>query len=213
MFMRKISHIFIALSLLFVIIKPIQISAQQTDESEPQKLTHEEENEAREFAEKFIARYRETQDFKPLVQEMFVSDFATGIKQFLFKAVEDNNDNDFISPELYNQAKPEEIMRGYLTGVGFYHQLIQFYSNSNKLEDEETSTEEIFREFLSPAFFSLIENDKALKKLIPDFLPDELLQTKKKAKTKQTNQKKIQTKMIQPTRRNRKLILFRISTN
>jgi hypothetical protein len=40
------------------------------------KLTPAEEQEARELAAQFVRRFRETDDIAPLVDEMFVNDFA-----------------------------------------------------------------------------------------------------------------------------------------
>jgi hypothetical protein len=149
-------------------------------QAQQEQLTPDEEREARAFVEEFLARFEKTQDVTPLLNEMFVSDFAERLQHddigSLFPLA--------LDPEIAEQATPEEIRRVYAASLNCLHLGMRLFiaaSQKRKLEKAQRKapeTEEEERDFtieelIPPSVIKLIQSDPLLARLLEKELQKE----------------------------------------
>jgi hypothetical protein len=118
---------FITLLLTIILAANALGQQPQTTEDMPvekgeEKLTTEEEREAREIAALLNKRWKETQDIRPLIKEHFVTDFADRLRyepQVLYFAE--------IKPELFVPENRDEMQRHYVAMTNFVHLVFRLY--------------------------------------------------------------------------------------
>lgn len=97
-----------------------------------EKITPEEESEAREMAALFSRRWEETGDIGPLVKEFYVSDFADRLR---------HETNMFIIGELdeklLNAETRDELQRYYIASTNFLYLFFRFYETSWPMQSSE----------------------------------------------------------------------------
>jgi hypothetical protein len=105
--------------------------AKESDE----KITPDEEREARELAARFVKRWEETEDLSPLIDEFFVQDFAERLhyepQQLYFGKIKD---------EKSILESSSDLRRHYVAMTNFLRLLIrlhEIYAPILKAEDEE----------------------------------------------------------------------------
>ncbi|HEV7905343.1 MAG TPA: hypothetical protein VGO96_15995 [Pyrinomonadaceae bacterium] len=137
------------------------------DEIEEEKITAEEEREARELAERFLRRMHETNDLAPLVGEMFVPDYGARLKQ---EAT--NNLPVLLSRSAVEEASREELVRYDLALNNSFYLAGLFglaYKNSHPSEVEGDADAEVvtyFKQAILPDIIELCMKDSILKALL-----------------------------------------------
>ncbi len=105
----------VTLLLTFCLVAtPAAARTRLTQEGEAERLTTEEEQEARALAHLFVERFRETNDITPLVEELFVEDFAERLR-----LDSDSLPMSFLRREVALQATPAELRKFYAAGFNF----------------------------------------------------------------------------------------------
>jgi hypothetical protein len=98
------------------------VAEDPTSEKEDNKITAEEDREAREIAAQFSRRWQETEDIGPLVKEFFVADFADRLRHepsLLFFAE--------LRPELMKPEAREELRRNYVAMTNLLYLFVRLY--------------------------------------------------------------------------------------
>lgn len=135
--------------------------------SDEAKITAEEEQEAREIAERFLRRMVETNDVTPLVGEMFVADYAVRLRQEA-----SNKPLTLLSKSAVEEASREELVRYQLAlNNGFYLASLLFlaYQTSYPAEDvEQKWGATYYKRLLPPDIIELCKNDETLRVLFEE---------------------------------------------
>jgi hypothetical protein len=143
-------------------------SSAAQDEGEQEKITAEEEKEARELAELLIRRLQETNDVAPLVCELFVPDYAARLKQ----DAATNKSLVLLSQSAVEQASREELARYavalnnsfYLAGL-----FALAYENSHTAEDvDQEWGAAYYKQLLPPDIIELCKSDPILRVLFEE---------------------------------------------
>lgn len=139
--------------------------------SDETKITAEEEREAREFAERFVRRMRETRDLTPLVGEMFVPDYAARLRQEA-----SHMPLALLSRSAVEQASGEELVRYQLAvsnSIYLASLLSQAYKTSPAAKDDDQEWgAAYYKRMLPPDIIELCRNDPILKALLEDDSPE-----------------------------------------
>jgi hypothetical protein len=156
------------LILCLALCSTARLSAAQEASGDATKITSEEAQEAREFAERFIRRMQETNDLAPLVDEMFVTDYAARLRQ---EAV--NKSLPLLSKGVVEQASREEVARYQLAlnnSVYLASLMLLAYKTlhpaAEDVEEEEGAA--YYKQVLPPDIFELCRNDPVLKVLFEE---------------------------------------------
>jgi hypothetical protein len=140
-------------------------AAQET--SDETKITAEEEQEAREVAERFIRRMQETHDLAPLLGEMFVPDYAARLRQEA-----SNKPLALMSRSAAAQASREELVRYQLAlNNSLYLASLIFlaYQTSHPAEDvDQEWGAAYYKRMLPPDIIELCRHDPILKVLFEE---------------------------------------------
>jgi hypothetical protein len=144
---------------------------------EDSKIAPEEEREARELIEEFNRKFVETHDIDPLIEEYFVPDFSSRLRQ-------NAETFPFIIVDWKDEAAPpdpEDLRRFYVASTNFLHDFFPLYAAAAKKcaeqEDGEDGGDESAKgdagcngdydpepkKFLPPAAVEIIEADPLLR--------------------------------------------------
>lgn len=143
-----------------------------------QRLTPEEELEAREFVSRVIERLKTTHDIGPLIDDLFVKDFTERLRQspqtwlpwfFLDKA-------------LIATSSDAELRRFYVASLNFYGLFYEiFYAVAQLKKQAEGNEEELkLEDALTPEIISTLMSDPVIAELAQEFKKDEEDGTAKK---------------------------------
>lgn len=135
-----------------------------------QKLTAEEEEEARVLALSFKGRVHTTNDIGPLVDEMFVYDFSERLHQ----APTNSIPMGFLDKTLIASASGSELRRYYIVSINFCQLYFRLYDAmkhaAKQTDDEEKELQE--SEVLSAEEINVLLSDPTLAKLAEEFKKD-----------------------------------------
>jgi hypothetical protein len=144
-----------------------RLSVAQEAASDKTKITAEEEQEAREVAERFMRRLQETHDLAPLIEEMFVPDYAARLQQEA-----SNKPLLLLSRSAVAQANREELVRYQLAlnNSAYLASLIFLaYKTSHATEDDEQEWgATYYKRMLPPDILELCKHDPVLKMLLEE---------------------------------------------
>jgi hypothetical protein len=153
----------------FIVAQTVADAQETSDET---KITAEEEQEAREFTERFMRRLLETNNVAPLLGEMFVQDYAVRLRQEA-----SNKPLALLSESAVRQASGEELVRYQLAlNNSLYLASLLFvaYKTAHETgEDEEDDDEDAadmasYKDVLPPEIIELGKNDPVLKALFEE---------------------------------------------
>lgn len=138
--------------------------------SDEAKITTEEEQEAREIAERFIRRMEETNDLAPLIEELFVADYAVRLQQEAF-----SKSLPLLSESAVEAASREDLVRYQLAlnnSLYMATQLYLIYEISHPAKDAgpEWGTAHYMR-MLPPDIIELCKADPILRVLFEEETP------------------------------------------
>lgn len=138
------------------------------DVSDGKEITAGEEREASQVAEHFLRRMQETNDFAPLVREMFVPDYETRLRQEAL-----NKPLALLSKSAVEQASREELLRYDLAlnnSLYLASLIVLDYKTSHAEEDDSDVDDGLpyYRQVLPPDIFELCLNDPVLKALFAE---------------------------------------------
>ena len=130
-------------------------------------ITAEEQQEAREVAERFMRRMQETHDLAPLIGEMFVADYAARLQQEAL-----NKPLALLSRSAVEQASREELVRYQLAfNNSLYAASLLFLAYKTAYPAEEDIDEwgaAYYRRLLPPDIIELFKGDPILKALLEE---------------------------------------------
>lgn len=170
---------------------PIEQDETLARTSEQERLTPEEEREARSLAEEFFKRLEQEQDVTPLVKELHVSDFAARMQQDdmggLFPLA--------VTPEVAAGATPDEILRLYAASINVMYLSLRLYiaaclKQRLKPRDEKASAKEelTIEEIIPHTVIKLIQSDPVLARLLAKELKEEAARNAPTQETDENNQ-------------------------
>lgn len=135
--------------------------------SDETKITAEEEQEAREVAERFIRRMQETNDLAPVLGEMFVPDYAVRLRQEA-----SNKPLALLSKHAVAQASREELVRYQLAlhnSLYLASLIFLAYQTSHPAEDvDQEWGAAYYKRMLPPDIVELCRHDPILKVLFEE---------------------------------------------
>jgi hypothetical protein len=147
-----------------VIARTLSKAQEASDET---KITTEEEQEARELAERFLRRMLETNNLAPLLGEMFVQDYAVRLRQEA-----SNKPLALLSKSAVEGASGEELVRYQLAfNNSFYFAslLVLAYKSAHPAEDvEQEWGATYYKRLLPPDIIELCKNDAILRMLLEE---------------------------------------------
>ncbi len=137
--------------------------------AQEEKLTPEEESEARVLAEEFIRRLEETEDASPLLSELYIDDFAERLREdagveSLFPLA--------VKREVAAQATPDEMRRMYVASInGSYMGMrlllaAELKRKQEQLKGQANDEDLTIEELLTPGLIKLIQSDPILNALL-----------------------------------------------
>lgn len=163
---RIISFLLVIAISLATAVHPSGVRASlRTDSEDEPKLSAQEAQEARDIATRFSERLNETNDFGPLVNELFVSDFSQRLRQ----APTNSLPWALLDKKLIAQASPDELRRSYFAGMNFYALTFRLYEAAERQRmqaTDENESEVSFGDVLSPEVLGVLLSDPTLKKLV-----------------------------------------------
>jgi hypothetical protein len=134
------------------------------------KLTLEEEREAMEFAARFSERLRATGDFGPMVDELFVQNFAERLKL----APQDSMPLGFLDKSLVLRASPDELRRYYVASMNFYELYFRLYEVARQLQNQSGSEDDPkFEEIVSQEVIDVLLKNPLAAEWIKEDSDDE----------------------------------------
>jgi hypothetical protein len=168
--MKKVIHSCLTALVLLALTLPcaarVRVSVREDDGAN--KLTPDEEREARELAASFLERLRQTDDVAPLVEELFVSDFDERIAK---KDKDYDLPMAFVSREVALQASPEELRRFYVAEFNRFSLILEYYwfraverSDAESEDEDDDSIEKMF----PPDVVACLKDDPLYAKLIEE---------------------------------------------
>jgi hypothetical protein len=164
----------ITISLLLIIAVAITIAGRPSTESQSsrtasgdeQRLTPEEEQEARTLVEHFNERLQATSDIGPLVDEMFIKDFSERLRQAHAGGVFWV----FLNKSVIASASSDELLRYYIASMNsfqLYFSLYEVLERSRK-QSEDKEEELKPKDVLSPEIISVLLSDPTLAALVKE---------------------------------------------
>jgi hypothetical protein len=157
---------FITTLLLVVLTLSGATRALALPRDDDEKITPEEEQEARELVEEFNKKFVETNDIAPRIKDYFVPDFASRLNQhaetFPFQLIEWKDET---APPV-----PDDLQRFYVASTNCLHMSITLYAaafeKAKKDRGEEGDEKDPkLEEVLPPAAVELIKSDPLLGKI------------------------------------------------
>jgi hypothetical protein len=137
--------------------------------AQEEKLTPEEESEARALIEEFIKRLEETEDVTPLLSDLYIDDFAERLRE---DAAVEKLFPLAVKREVAAQATPDEIRRMYAASInGSYMAMrlliaAELKRKQERLKGQENDEEPTIEELLTPALIKLIQSDPVLNAVL-----------------------------------------------
>ncbi len=166
------THAAIALLLTFCLgAMPAAAHPRLTQENEHEKITPEEEREARKLASLFVKRFRETNDIAPLIDELFVEDVGKRLRYDT-----EGIPMIFVERDVAWQAAPAELSRFYIAQFNFVTLTLEYwmtYPHVLEADDEDAREPELEQMFPSevagvlrsdPNFSAFINGEGAAEK-------------------------------------------------
>jgi hypothetical protein len=159
---------FIALLLIIIMALttmclPQKVAKDTPAEQRDEKLTPDEEREARELVTRLNKRWRETEDIAPLIDEFFVNDFADRLHhqpEMLFFLE--------LKPELLatNDSR-EDLRRHYVAMTNLLYLVCRLYEVSGFINMSEEEREEFdFKKMLPASLWDLFKSNPTTNALI-----------------------------------------------
>ncbi len=168
----QFAHLYIAVYLLLALVSADAKSYLPKDkvgsqpvianDADDDKITPEEEQEAIKIGERFIRRLQQANDLAPMINEMFVDDYAERLQQ---QAV--NHSLLFLAAPVAQQASRDELRRYYLAlnNCGYLGGLLfAAYEASHPGRDDEDELQ--IEQMLPPDILALFKGDPVLAALI-----------------------------------------------
>jgi hypothetical protein len=146
-------------------------SAAAREEDDEAKITAEEAQDAREFAERFMRRMLETNNLAPLLGEMFVQDYAVRLRQ-----ESSNKPLALLSKNAVREASGEELVRYqlalnhslYLTSLLFLAHITAHATGEEEEDDEDAAGAATLQQAIPPDIIELCKRDPILKALFEE---------------------------------------------
>ena len=140
---------------------------QQREAQEEEKITPDEESEAVRIAERFNKVFEEKNDFTPLIDELYVTDFDERLRK---------NPNRFtylakVEPEVVAKASDSELRRLYVASMNFMHAAVFLYGlnlYNNKLKGIEGRDEPPLGEVLPAEVRAMMKSDPLLAEVLAE---------------------------------------------
>jgi hypothetical protein len=188
------------LALLLIIIMaltamclPQNVSNDTPVEQRDEKLTPDEEREARELVAQLFTRWRETEDIAPLIDEFFVTDFADRLHhqpEMLFFLE--------LKPELLATTDSrDDLRRHYVAMSNLLHLVCRFYEVSGFINMSEEEREEFdFKKALPASIWDLFKSNPTTNAIINEELGEKAegqTENPDRSTEKQADAKSIQT--------------------
>jgi hypothetical protein len=124
------------------------------------KITVQEEREAREIVAQFTKRWQETEDIGPLVDELYVSDFADRLRQEpqLLYFIE-------LKEEQLPPETRDDLRRHYVAMTNFLHLMLRIYAvyESTRTPDDDEGEHLKLRQIIPANVWSVFESNPTLK--------------------------------------------------
>lgn len=144
--------------------------AQPASKSDRSKITKAEEQEAQDLAKKFTARFLETKDLTPLLDEFYFNDFIDRYKKY--QSEEDNKsaNNLFVSGLLFDskviaKGSSEDWRRFYVSAHNFILlPLVAALKNAKENPGKEADFDVV--KFYSPSVVALLDKNPNLANMI-----------------------------------------------
>jgi hypothetical protein len=170
--MKLRPFITLLLTITLLINATAQAARNRTDDppadKEEEKITAQEEQEARELVAQLTTRWQETEDIGPLVEEFYVSDFAERLRHEpqLFYFTE-------LKEELLTQATPPELRRHYVAMTNFVHLVFRLYTvyESTRTKDDEQELD--LKRIIPVNILNVFESNPNLKALMDEETGDQ----------------------------------------
>jgi hypothetical protein len=188
---------FIALLLIIIMALTAMCLPQNASNDTPavqqnEKLTPDEELEARTLVAHFFTRWRETEDIAPLIDEFFVNDFADRVRHQpeILLLVE-------LKPELLTTDNRDDLRRHYVAMSNLLHLVFRLYEVYGFINMSEEEREEFdFKKMLPASVWDLFKSNPTMNAIINEELGEKALgQTENpdRSTEKQADAKIIQT--------------------
>jgi hypothetical protein len=160
------------LSIVFILIitmattvpsHPLNGRAAQPASRQETKLTPEEEQQARAVGKRFTERWRATNDFGQIMDELFVKDFS----ERLWQSPQDELPWIFVDKSLAIHASPKELRRYYVAAMNFYGLYSGLYEAVEALREQSENKEGSVKltEVLSPEVIKVLLSNKTFAQL------------------------------------------------
>ncbi|HEY6188314.1 MAG TPA: hypothetical protein VIW80_11570 [Pyrinomonadaceae bacterium] len=164
------------ITLLLTITLTINATAQAarngTDDTpadkDDEKITAQEEREARELVAQLTTRWQETEDIGPLVEEFYVSDFAERLRhepQLLYFAE--------LKEELLTPETPPELKRHYVAMTNFLHLIFRLYTVYESMRTKDDEQELDLKRIIPANILNVFESNPNLKALMDEEAGDQ----------------------------------------
>lgn len=171
---------------------PQNVSKDWPAEHADEKITLDEEREARELAALLDKRWRETEDIGPLVNEFFVTDFADRLRhepEMLFFGE--------LKPELLTPESQDDVRRHYVAMTNFLHLIIRLYEVYGPIsKTEEKDGEPDLKAMLPASIWDLFKTNPNMNALMGEELgekEDDPTENREQRAEKQADAKSIAT--------------------
>lgn len=128
-----------------------------------EKITAQEEQEARELVAQLTKRWQETEDIGPLVDEFYISDFAERLRhepQLLYFAE--------LKEELLRTATPLELRRHYVAMTNFLHLISRLYTVYESARTGNDEQDLDLKRIIPANILSVFESNPNLKALMDE---------------------------------------------
>ena len=142
--------------------------AVQEDE---QKLSPEEEQEARALVARLEERLLATNDFGPIVDELFVGDF----QERLWQAPHNSLPWYFVDKFLLGYAGPAELRRFYVASVSFYRLFFRLEEAAKALKKQSENSEKELKaaDIMSQEIINVLLGNPTIAELAKEFREDD----------------------------------------
>jgi hypothetical protein len=142
-------------------------TANQRDE----KITPDEEREARELAARFVKRWEETEDLSPLVKEFFVHDFAERLhhepQQLYFGEIKEGEKSILESSA--------DLQRHYVAMTDFLRLLIRLQEiHAPILKSEEGQDDTDLKHLLPPGIWDIFRSNPTMRAIMSEELGEKV---------------------------------------
>jgi hypothetical protein len=122
-------------------------------------MTPEEEREARELARQFVEHLREHNDVSPLVEELFVGDFASRLRRERKELP-----MLFVAPEAAARAGDDELKRFYVAEFNFFSRTFAYWmtraqSSGGSDQDDEDGDSDALETWYPPDVLGVLKDD------------------------------------------------------